>query len=275
MQYTIDSRKKLNDSNEIPRLGLGVFQAEDGAQVKQSILWALEAGYRLIDTAAMYKNEKGVGEAIRESGIPREDIFVTTKMWNTDVRQGTFQDAIDKSLELLQMDYVDLYLIHWPVENRNQAWDFLCEQKAKGICKSIGVSNFVIPQLDELLEHSNIVPAVNQIEFHPYLQSPGLRVYCRDKGIALQAWSPIMRGMALKDPALLEIAAKHSKTPAQVILRWDLQSDVLTIPKSVRKERIQENSTLYDFELSDEDMRQITKLNQNMRNGPDPLNFNF
>jgi len=275
MSYQINSSKRLNNNQEIPRLGLGVFQAEDGNEVKQAVLWALEQGYRLIDTAAIYDNEKGVGDAIAESGIAREEIFITTKLWNTDIRNGNFKDAFEKSMENLGLEYLDLYLLHWPTENRLAAWDYLCKLNKSGIVKSIGVSNFMITHLKELLEQSFVIPAVNQVEFHPYLQSPELVEFCKAKDIIVQAWSPIMRGQSLKDPALLEIAKKHNKTAAQIILRWDLQKEILTIPKSIHQDRIQENSNIFDFELDEEDMRQIAKLDQNVRNGPDPMNFSF
>jgi len=265
----------LNNGVRMPRLGLGVFQVKDGDQVKEAVLNALETGYRCIDTAAIYGNEKGVGEAIRASGIGRDELFITTKLWNDDIRQRNLQGAFDASLERLGLDYLDLYLIHWPVENRYEAWDFLTDLQEKKCVRAIGVSNFMISHLEELLAVSQTIPAINQVEYHPYLQSRPLHNYCLGKGIRLQAWSPLMQGKVLKDEVIQNIAAKYGKTPAQIVLRWELQMGVLVIPKSVHLERIRENCDVFDFDLSEDEMYLICDLERDQRNGADPMNFNF
>jgi diketogulonate reductase-like aldo/keto reductase len=267
----------LNNGVRMPWLGLGVFQVPADADAAAAVGSALQQGYRHIDTAALYRNERGVGRAVRESGIPRGEIFVTTKVWNDDIRAGRIEQACADSLKKLGLDYVDLYLLHWPIKGKHhEAWRAMEKIYRSGQAKAIGVSNYMIPHLDELLPAAEILPVVNQIEFHPYLQSKPLHQYCRQRDIRLTAWSPLMQaGPLLRDPVLTGIARKHDKTVAQVILRWDLQLGVVTIPKSVRPERIAENADIFDFELDAADMSVIAALDRNRRNGADPFTFTF
>lgn len=263
----------LNNGVKMPWLGLGVYKAQAGEEVEQAIRFAFEAGYRHIDTAAFYANEESVGKAVRESGLPRSEVFVTTKVWNTDQGYDQTLRAFEASLKRLGFDYVDLYLVHWPVSGKyRETWRALERIYDEKLARAIGVSNFQIHHLEDILAHGNVVPAVNQVEYHPLLTQEPLRQFCRKHHIQLEAWSPIMRGN-LDLPVLQELAQKYNKTPAQIVLRWDLQNEVVTIPKSVRRERIFENADLFDFSLSDEDMRRISALNRNHRFGPDPDTF--
>ncbi|WP_077614140.1 aldo/keto reductase [Caenibacillus caldisaponilyticus] len=262
---------ELNNGVRMPRLGLGVYKVKDGGEVIQAVHAALEAGYRSIDTAAFYENEKGVGEAIRTSGLRREDVFVTTKVWNDRQGYESTLAAFEESRKKLGFDYVDLYLIHWPIKGKfKETWRALEKLYREGYVRAIGVSNFKIHHLEELFEDSEVTPAVNQIELHPRLTQEDVRAYCKEKGIQVEAWSPLMRGRLMDEPTLVDLAKKYGKTPAQIIIRWDLQHGLITIPKSVRKERIIENADVFDFELSDEDMKKIDALNQNLRTGRDP-----
>ncbi len=272
----ISSKVKLNNGVEMPWFGLGVFLSNEGEEVENAVKVALQNGYRHIDTAAIYKNERGVGKAIRESGVPREEIFITSKVWNTDQGYKTTLAAYEASLERLQMDYLDLYLIHWPKGKRSvETWKALEELYAKGRVRAIGISNFLEHHLDEFLPGCKIMPAVNQYEFHPELLQPGLLEMCRRKGIQPEAWSPIMKGRVSDVPLMQELAAKYGKTPVHIVLRWDLQKGVVTIPKSVTPERIISNANIFDFELSEEDMAKIDKLDKNARIGfhPDSIPF--
>ncbi len=267
---------ELNNGVKIPWLGFGVFEVPEGEEVIQSVLWALEAGYRSIDTAKIYRNEEGVGKAIKQSGIPREEIFVTTKVWNRDQGYQSTLDAFDASLKRLQLDYLDLYLIHWPVKGKYvETWRAMETIYKSGKCRSVGVSNFMIPNLEDLKASSELVPAVNQVEYHPYLQSPELYEYSKQHGTVLEAWAPIMKGQVMQVPELIAIGEKYGKTPVQVSLRWILQKGVIAIPKSVHRERIFSNKDIYDFELSAEDMQVIAGLDRGYRTGPDPFNFDF
>lgn len=260
----------LNNGVHMPWLGLGVFQVADGDEVIRSVQYALEAGYRSIDTAAGYRNEAGVGAAIQQSGIPREQLFITTKLANSDQGYESTLRAFEESRRKLGLEYIDLYLIHWPGKDKyKDTWRAFEKLQKDGYIRSIGVSNFQIHHLESLKQDSDTIPAVNQVEFHPLLNQQELRQYCKREGIQLEAWTPIMKGN-LDLPQLTELAAKHGKTPAQIVLRWDLQHGVVTIPKSVRQERIQENAGIFDFTLSDEDMKLIDQMNQNHRFGPDP-----
>ncbi len=266
----------LNNGLEMPWLGFGVFQVDDGQEVEQTVKYALEVGYRSIDTAAVYKNERGVGRALRESGIPREDIFLTTKVWNSDQRKQRVWEAFEESLERLQTDYVDLYLVHWPVEGCYQeTWKVMQEIYENGRVKAIGVSNFMIHHLEDILGDDQIVPAVNQVEFHPYLVQPDLLKFCQSNQIQLEAWAPIVKGEIMNEPVAQKLAKKYNKTPVQVTLRWDLQHEVVTIPKSVTPHRIAENADIFDFELSEAEMKELDALDEGRRTGPDPHNFNF
>ncbi len=263
----------LNNGLKMPTLGLGVFKIGDGSPVKNAVKMALNNGYRKVDTAAVYGNEVGVGEALKESSLKREEIFLTTKVWNEDQGYDATLKAFEESLKRLQTDYLDLYLIHWPVERHYlETWRALNKLYEEGRAKAIGVSNFQIRHLERLPEVSDVVPAVNQIENHPLLTQEELRHYCNQKGIVVEAWSPLMKGN-LDIPLLQELAKKHQKTVAQVVLRWHIQNGVVVIPKSVHPHRIKENSEIYDFSLSDEEMAAISGLNQNHRFGPNPDTF--
>lgn len=273
---TIEKNKRLANGLDMPRLGLGVWRVEDGKEATNAVKWALETGYRLIDTAAVYKNEQGVGEGIRQSGVAREDIFVTTKLWNEDQGYDTTFAAFDASLERLGLDYVDLYLIHWPVAGKyGESWRAMEEIYRSGRAKAIGVSNFHQHHLEELAKSASILPMVDQIELHPTLTQEPLRRYLAAQNIAVEAWSPLGQGTLLADPVLTEIGEKYQKTAAQVIIRWHLQSDIIVIPKSVHQARIQENFDVFDFSLTEEDMQRIDALNKDERIGPDPENFDF
>jgi 2,5-diketo-D-gluconate reductase A len=265
----------LNDSHTIPQLGFGVFQVppEDTAGV---VAKALETGYRSIDTARAYRNEAGVGEATARSGLAREELFVTTKLWNGDHGRDAAKAAFEQSLERLGYEYVDLYLIHWPVPSQDkyvETWQALCELHEDGRARSIGVSNFQIEHLERIIDSSGVVPAVNQIELHPQLQQAALRDFHAEHGIVTEAWSPLGQGAALADDTVQEIAADVDRTPAQAVLRWHLQLGNVVIPKSVTPERIEENIELFDFELSDDQMEAIGALEIGERTGPDPDTF--
>ena len=256
----------LNDGREMPLLGLGVYKATDDLELKQAISDAVSSGYRLIDTASFYKNEEGVGKGIQALDLPRENLFVTTKIWNTAQRIGDIEDSFNRSLERLGLDYVDLYLIHWPVPGCfGNTWKVMEKLRADGKAKSIGVSNFSIADLELLKTLSDVVPAVNQVEFHPLFNHPELKAYCKERGIVLQAYAPLARGAYLKSPLMLEIGKTHEKTPAQVGLRWLVQQGISVIPKSVHKERLEENSQIFDFALSDEEMAAITAMDAQQR----------
>jgi diketogulonate reductase-like aldo/keto reductase len=265
----------LNDGSRIPQLGFGVFQVppEDTAEV---VLHALRTGYRLIDTAAAYRNEAAVGEAIRRSGLPREGVFVTSKLWNNDHGHDEALRAFEKSLARLGFDYLDLYLIHWPAPSRDkylETWQALVELQAESGARSIGVSNFEIEHLKRIIEATGVVPAVNQIELHPHMQQTTLRRFHDEHGIVTEAYSPLGQGTILRDPTIREIAAAHSRTPAQVVLRWHVQLGNVVIPKSVTPARIEENFRIFDFELTEEDMYAIDGLETGERIGPDPMTF--
>lgn len=276
MFSSIDDCTTLNNGVEMPWLGFGVYGLDDDDSVVRAVLYALETGYRSIDTATVYGNERGVGRAIRESAIPREDIFLTTKVWNDDQRGRRTPAAFEESLERLAVDYVDLYLVHWPVPGCfEETWQAMEAIHASGRARAIGVSNFMPQHLETLRSSSELVPAVNQVEFHPRLVQPGVLQFCRDRGIQVEAWSPIMQGQVAREGTILELAEKHEKTPAQITLRWDLQHGVVTIPKSGRPDRIAENAGIFDFELSEEDMRRLDALDAGRRLGPDPSDFDF
>lgn len=266
----------LHNGIQMPYVGLGVFKIQDGEDVVSAVEAALHTGYRSIDTAAAYQNEEGVGEAIKRSGIPRKDIFVTTKLWNSDQGYENTLSAFDKSLNKLQTDYLDLYLIHWPVKGKyNDSWRAMEELYRSGKIKAIGVSNFLQHHLEDLFTHCSVKPMVNQIEYHPYLTQPSLIKFLKDNKIHPEAWSPLMQGHITEVKLLSDIGRKYGKSSVQIVLRWDLQNGVITLPKSVRPDRIKENVDIFDFELTKEEMQSIDDLNQGFRFGPDPDNFNF
>ncbi len=266
---------KFKDGHQIPQLGFGVFQVppEDTAE---AVTLALNVGYRHIDTAAAYENEAGVGEAVTGSELERSDVFVTTKLWNDHHGRDAAPRAFERSLERLGLDYVDLYLIHWPQPARDdylETWEALTELKADGRARSIGVSNFGVEHLERIIDATGAVPALNQIELHPQLQQEELRRYHAEHGILTEAWSPLGQGQALQDAKIAEIAKAHERTPAQVVLRWHIQLGNVVIPKSVTASRIEENFALFDFELSQTEMETIEGLDSGQRIGPDPDSF--
>ncbi len=273
MQATVEPVAKLNNGVVIPRLGLGVYQSSPGQVTQRAVEYALKIGYRHIDTARIYNNETDVGTALRKSGIKREDVFITTKLWNSDHGYDNALRACDESLKRLGLKYLDLYLIHWPVpEIRNESWTALTKLLKDGKCRSMGVSNYTIQHLTELLEDADVVPMVNQVEFSPFLYQKQLLDYCEKNKIQVEAYSPLTQGAKLNHPTIQQIAKKHGKTPAQVLIRWSLQHNLVTIPKSVREERIKENSQVFDYNLTSEDMRILDSLDENFRNSWDPTN---
>jgi len=269
-KLTLSAHARLNDGNGMPWLGLGVYQLP-GNSCLRAVSHALSVGYRHIDTAALYGNEEEVGRAMRESGVAREEIFVVTKLWNSDQGYGTAIKACNVSLAKLKLDYIDLYLIHWPeTGKRLESWRALAELRKQGKCRSIGVSNYTIAHLEELKAHSEVVPAVNQVEFSPFLYQRELLAYCRASGIRLVAYCPLTRGEKLKDKVVRGVASRHGKTAAQVLLRWALQHEVAVIPKSAQAARIDENAALFDFTLDERDMAALDALHSNLRTSWDP-----
>ena len=267
---------KLHNGVEMPYLGLGVYLSEDGQEVVDAIKWAVDAGYRHIDTASIYKNEVGVGQGVGECSVSREELFVVSKVWNSDQGYDSTLRAFDESLERLGMDYLDLYLIHWPVAGKyKDTWRALEKIYSEKRVRSIGVSNFMQHHLEDLLTTANVVPMVNQMEFHPYLVQQGLLDFCKKHQIQYEAWSPMMQGKIFGMDSFKELAAKYNKTIAQIVLRWDLQKGVITIPKSSKKNRIEANSDVFDFELEAADVAWLDSLDRGQRFGPDPDNFDF
>jgi diketogulonate reductase-like aldo/keto reductase len=276
----LQSVKTLINGTKMPWLGLGVFKVEEGQELINAVKTAITHGYRSVDTAAIYGNEVGVGqgvrEAVEETGIAREDLFITSKVWNSELGYESTIAAYEESLTKLGLDYLDLYLIHWPVAGKyKEAWRALETLYKEGRVKAIGVSNFQIHHLEDLMKDAEIKPMVNQVEYHPRLTQKELQVFCRQQDIQLEAWSPLMQGELLDNVDLQEIADKYGKSVAQVILRRDLQNGFITIPKSTKEHRNVENATVFDFELTADDMKRMDSLNQNHRVGPDPDNFDF
>lgn len=267
---------ELHNGVQMPYFGLGVYQSEDGREVINAVKGALNHGYRHIDTAAIYHNEEGVGTGIRESNVDRKDVFLTSKVWNNDQGYDATLKAFDASLDRLGTDYLDLYLVHWPKgEISKDTWKALERLYQEKRVRAIGVSNFLQHHLEDLLTSAEIVPMVNQMEFHPYLVQQDLIDFCNSKGIQYEAWSPLMQGNIFDLDIMKDLASKYNKTIAQIVLRWDLQKGVVTIPKSSKEKRIIANSDLFDFELSEEDVQLLDGLEKGKRFGPDPDNFAF
>ena len=265
----------LSNGVDMPLLGFGTFKVPEGEVTVQSVKTALSMGYRHIDTAAVYGNERGVGEGIRQSGVERSDIFLTSKVWNADQGYESTLKAFDATMQRLGFDYLDLYLIHWPKPLNKETWRAMEKLYRERRIRAIGVSNFHVHHLEDLLSDCEIVPMVNQIEFHPRLIQKPLFDFCKSRQIQFEAWSPLMQGKIFDIPLMKELAAKYNRTVSQIVLRWDIQKGVVTIPKSIRPERIRENMEIFDFELAHEDMRAIDSLDKGERVGADPDNFNF
>ncbi|MEH7305958.1 aldo/keto reductase [Neobacillus drentensis] len=278
MPTNLKDTTTLHNGVKMPWVGLGVFKVNEGDEVVQSVKAAIKNGYISIDTAAIYKNEEGVGQAIKESGVPREELFITSKVWNSDQGYESTLKAFETSLTKLGLDYLDLYLIHWPGKDKyKDTWKALEKLYKEGRVRAIGVSNFLVHHLEDLISSAEIKPMVNQVEFHPHLTQKELLAYCKNEGIQMEAWSPLKQGQLLNEPVLEDLAHKYNKSVAQVILRWDLQHGVVTIPKSIKDHRIIENADIFDFELSAEDMDKIDGLNQDSRAGshPDTMRVGF
>ena len=280
MDINFENQVTLNNEVNMPWVGLGVFRVEDHEELVEAIKLAIVQGYRSIDTASIYGNEEAVGEGIRQgivaAGISRKELFVTSKVWTADMGFKEVEKAYQVSLDKLGLDYFDLYLIHWPVAGKFiPTWKKMEELYQDGKIRSIGVSNFQIHHLEELFAETSIKPVINQVEYHPKLTQLELQNYLKQHNIQMEAWSPLMNGEILTNPVILEIAERHGKTAAQVILRWDLQNGVITIPKSTNEQRLAQNKDIVDFNLSEKDMQQIQQLNENHRIGPDPDNFDF
>jgi diketogulonate reductase-like aldo/keto reductase len=271
----IESKIRLNNGVEIPRLGLGVFRAPEGGTTRDAVKAALKLGYRHIDTAKVYGNEHDVGRGIRESGIPRDQIWVTTKLWNSDQGYQSTLQACDESLQKLGLDYLDLYLVHWPVPGaRLESWRAMETLLAQGKCRTIGVSNFMVRHIEELLKHCKVVPAINQIELTPYnyLFRKAVVDICQANQIQMEAYSPLTKGLRLGDPKLVKIAEKYGKSTAQILIRWVVQQNTIVIPKSIKADRIQANAEIFDFEISAADMALLETFNENLVTGWDPTN---
>ncbi|SIS02460.1 MULTISPECIES: aldo/keto reductase [Pseudomonas] len=266
---------ELLDGNRIPQLGLGVWQASP-EEARAAVSVALKTGYRHVDTASIYKNEDGVGAGLQDSGIPRQDVFITTKVWNEDQGYERTLRAIDESLGRLELDYVDLLLIHWPAPSNGlfiETWQAMIEAQKAGKARSIGVSNFTAQHLDQLVNATGVKPVLNQVELHPFFQQAELRKAHENLGVKTESWSPLGQGEALAKPEIQAIAQKHQRTPAQVIIKWHLSQGLIAIPKSVTPSRISENFKVFDFELDNEDFHAIERLNEERRLGPDPDRF--
>jgi diketogulonate reductase-like aldo/keto reductase len=274
MIQSITDTFKMNDGVGIPGFGLGVYLTKVGEETYNSVRMALDIGYRHIDTAAFYENEEDVGKAVSDSGVSRDEVFITTKIWPLDFTDA--EKAFNKSLKNLGTDYIDLYLLHWPGTNADSiisAWNTLAKLKEKGLIRSMGVSNFLAEQLSELIDKTGIVPSNNQIELHPWYPRLDLQDFCKANDITVTAWGPIFHGHLSDEPLMKELGDKYNRTPAQVTLRWHVQNEIIIIPKSIRKERLEENAKLFDFSIQPEDMAKINALNSGKHFGPDPLTF--
>lgn len=275
MPVLVKDIQQLSNGVPMPVMGLGVFKI-DNATTQEVVYNGIQAGIRMIDTAAAYQNEQGVGDAIKRSDIQRQELFITTKLWNSDQGFDSTLKAFEESMNLLQLEYLDLYLIHWPVPSLDlyvESYHAMEQLYREGRIKAIGVSNFNISHLERLTKECEIPPMVNQIELHPYLTQSKLLSFCKQHKIVVEAWSPLAKGQILADPVVHAIAAKHGKQPSQIVLRWDFQKGVVTIPKSAKTQRMVENTSIFDFELSPEEILQIDNLNRDLRTGPDPDTF--
>jgi len=267
---------KLHNGVEMPYFGLGTYQADNDQEVIDAVRYALDFGYRHIDTASIYGNEQGVGKGIKQSSVPREDIFVVSKVWNSDQGYESTLKAFEASLNRLNLDYLDLYLIHWPVKGKyKETWRALEKLYNEKRIRAIGVSNFLKHHLEDVLQDAQIIPMVNQMEFHPYVVQQDLIDFCASKGIQYEAWSPFMQGKLFELDICKELSEKYAKSPAQIILRWNLQKGVVTIPKSSKSARIAANADIFDFELSQEEIAQLDSLDRGERIGPHPDNFDL
>jgi len=267
----LSDRAAFSDGGSIPRLGLGVYLSPSGKATVETVQAALRLGYRHIDTAAAYGNEAEVGQGLRASGVDRNDVFVTTKLWNDDQGYDRALRAFDRSTKLLKLDYLDLYLIHWPVPGlRLESWRALVRLREEGRVRSIGVSNFLVPHLEELIARFPVKPVINQVELHPFLTQDALFPFCERHGILIEAYSPLTKGVKLGDPAVNSVAAKHGKSPAQILIRWSLETADVSIPKTNRAERLRENIEVFDFSLDAEDHARLGALNENLYTGWDP-----
>ncbi|WP_017755219.1 aldo/keto reductase [Calidifontibacillus oryziterrae] len=273
---TIEDCTALHNGVKMPWLGLGVYKVNDGNEVINTVKTAIEIGYRSIDTAALYNNEEGVGKAIKQTNIPREELFITTKVWNDQQGYDSTLIAFEESRRKLDVDYIDLYLIHWAVKEKYiETWKALEKLYQDGAVRAIGVCNFQIHHLNDIISNCTIKPMVNQVELHPRLSQTELRSFCNENEIQIEAWAPLMRGRILDNPTIIELAQKYNKKPSQIVLRWHLQNGVVIIPKSVHRERIEENANVFDFQLDGTDMNAIDALNTNERTGQDPDHFKF
>lgn len=267
--------RRLSNGVEMPLIGFGTFKIPEGEEVIATVKQALEAGYRHIDTATAYRNERGVGQGIKESGIPREEIFLVSKLWNRDQGYESTLKAFEKTLKELDTDYLDLYLIHWPKDLNKQSWKAMEELYKAGKVRTIGVCNFMVHHLKDLIEDCEINPMVNQIELHPQFPETPVRAYCDIKNIAVEAWGPLMQGKIFQIDLMRDIAEKHNKTIAQIAIRWHFQQGIISIPKSSKRERIISNAQIFDFHLDNEDMERIATLNTATRIGKDPDHITF
>lgn len=265
MSLTLNSTAKLNNGIQIPRLGLGVYQIPPGKTTINAVKYALKVGYKHIDTAKVYGNESDVGKALKDSDIKREDIFITTKVWNSDQGYDSTLRAFEASLKRLGLSYVDLYLIHWPVQRKIiETWKAMVQLLKNGKVRTIGVSNYSINELKETIQNSDIIPAINQVEFHPFLYQKDLLEFCKSNTIQLEAYSPLTRGKRLDNLDVIKMGEKYNKTPAQILMRWSLQHDLVVIPKSSHTKRILENSQVFDFNIDQKDMELLNSLNENL-----------
>ncbi len=278
MKLSLSSTTILNNGVKMPLLGFGVFMVPDGDELENAVRLALEAGYRNIDTASAYQNEKGVGNALKTSGIPREEVFISTKIWTQDQGYYNTLNAFEKSLELLQVDYLDLYLIHWPAPQYGQyveTWKAMVELYEKGLIKAIGVSNFTEEHINNIVQETGVMPTVNQVECHPWMQQKEMLDFCMSNNIQMEGYSPLIRGKISEINSVKKLAEKYGKTPAQIVLRWHLQNNIAVIPKSTTPSRIIENTRLYDFQLTNSEMEELDSLNRGQREFPAPDEMNY